>query len=156
MLSADDRRWLDVAFGLAEDAARTAEVPVGAVVVRSGRVLGARHNETIERRSSLAHAELLALSDALADAGDGYVLGADVYVTLEPCAMCAGALVLARARRVVFAAWDPKAGACGSLMNIAADPRLNHELEIVGGVDAERAGSLLRRFFSERRPGVVP
>jgi tRNA(adenine34) deaminase len=146
-------RWLEEALRLAGAAARHGEVPVGAVVVRDGRVLGARHNETISQRSALAHAELLALSDAMSAVGEGYLVGADVYVSLEPCAMCAGALVLARVRSLTFGAWDPKGGGCGSLMNIVSDPRLNHELEMVRCVADDRASALLRRFFAERRGG---
>jgi len=150
-IAPDAWRWMDEAYRLASEALLHGEVPVAAVIVREDKVLAARHNESVRRRSALAHAELLALGDALEASGDGFLAGADVYVTLEPCAMCAGALVLARVRSVTFGAWDPKAGACGSLMNIVSDPRLNHELAVQGGVDEPRSGALLRRFFAEQR-----
>jgi tRNA(adenine34) deaminase len=114
-------------------------------------VLAAAHNTRERDRDPTAHAELLALRAAAQASGSWRLEGADVYVTLEPCPMCAGALVAARVRRVVFGAPDPKAGACGSLYNLCADPRLNHELEVVPGVLADDAASLLRDFFGARR-----
>jgi tRNA(adenine34) deaminase len=132
-------------------AGRDEEVPVGAVVVLDGVVVGRGHNEREQRGDPTAHAEILALQ-AAAHARAGWRLtGAEVFVTLEPCPMCAGALVAARVARVVFGAADPKAGACGSLYNLCADPRLNHEVEVTAGVMAEPASALLAAFFESRR-----
>ena len=127
------------------------DVPVGAVVLLDGAVVARRHNERERLRDPTAHAELLALRDA-AVAVDGWRLtGATLVVTLEPCPMCAGALVAARAGRLVFGAADPKAGACGSLYNLCADPRLNHELPVTRGVLGPECAELLSRFFAGRR-----
>jgi tRNA(adenine34) deaminase len=130
------------------------EVPVGAVVVRGSDVVARRHNEREARRDPTAHAELLAVRDAAAALGSWRLEGCSVVVTLEPCPMCAGALVAARAARVVFGAADPKAGSCGSLYNLCADPRLNHELEVAPYVLERECGALLRAFFANRRPGA--
>ena len=127
------------------------DVPIGAVGVADGEVVARRHNERERRRDPTAHAELLVLQDAAARAGSWRLSALTVVVTLEPCAMCAGALVAARVGRLVFGAADPKAGACGSLYNLCADPRLNHELPVTGGVMAGRAGTLLSAFFAARR-----
>jgi tRNA(adenine34) deaminase len=143
-------------MGLALDQARAAgaigEVPVGAVVVVDGEVVAAAHNRRQADSDPSAHAELLALRAACAAAGSWRLPGAQVVVTLEPCPMCAGALVAARVDRVVFGAPDPKAGAMGSLYNLGADPRLPHELEVRAGVRADECGELLRSFFVDRRP----
>ena len=146
----------DDAMGLAlEEAAVAAamgEVPVGAVVLdASGEVLARRHNERETAHDPTAHAELLAMRDAAAALGSWRLDGVTVVVTLEPCPMCAGALVASRAGRVVFAAPDPKAGACGTLYNLCVDPRLNHEVTVVAGVRAGEAGALLSSFFASRR-----
>ncbi|MBN2490016.1 MAG: nucleoside deaminase [Planctomycetes bacterium] len=135
----------------AERAAAEDEVPVGCVIVRHGRVVGRAHNQRERLKDPTAHAEMLALTQAAAAAGDWRLDGAAMYVTLEPCPMCAGALVLARLARLVFGAEDPKAGACGTLYDIVRDPRLNHRLEVVGGVLAEECGGLLRSFFAGHR-----
>jgi tRNA(adenine34) deaminase len=127
------------------------EVPVGAVIVRNDEILSEAHNLTRTNADPTAHAELLALRAAAQKVGDWRVLDATLYVTLEPCAMCAGAMVLARIERLVFAAYDPKAGMCGSLGCIAQDPRLNHRLEITPEVLQEPASELLREFFRQRR-----
>lgn len=130
------------------------DVPIGCVVAVDGEVVARRHNERELRGDPTAHAEVLALRDAAAAVGVGWRLtGATVVVTLEPCPMCAGAAVAARAARVVFGAADPKAGALGSLYNLGADPRLHHELEVSGGVEADAAAALLTSFFSQRRGG---
>jgi tRNA(adenine34) deaminase len=120
-------------------------------VVVDGRAIGRAHNEREQRADPTAHAEILALRGAAAALGKWRLDGATLYVTLEPCPMCAGALVAARAGRVVFGAADPKAGACGSLYNLCVDPRLNHELLVSPGVLAEQAAKLLAAFFDERR-----
>jgi tRNA(adenine34) deaminase len=127
------------------------EVPVGAVALVEGRVVATRHNEREQRLDPTAHAEILALQDAAAVLGTWRLGDVTLVVTLEPCAMCAGALVDARVGRLVFGAPDPKAGACGSLYQLCADPRLNHELPVTGGVLAEECGGLLREFFARRR-----
>ncbi|MDQ1391066.1 MAG: tRNA(adenine34) deaminase [Acidimicrobiaceae bacterium] len=145
----------DEAMALAlEEAGRAAdlgEVPVGAVVVLDGAVVARAHNEREVRHDPTAHAEMLALRAAAAAVGGWRLSGATMVVTLEPCPMCAGALVAARVGRLVFGATDPKAGACGSLYNLCADPRLNHELPIVRGILAEPSAQLLEAFFAERR-----
>ena len=127
------------------------DVPVGAVAVVDGRVVARRHNERERLQDPSAHAELLVLADVARERDDWRLEDVTVVVTLEPCPMCAGALVAARVRRVVFGAADPKAGACGSLYNLCADPRLNHEVEVRPGVLAERSSALLSAFFAERR-----
>lgn len=144
------------AMRLALAEARLAEtdgdVPVGAVVVdREGAVLGAGHNEREHRQDPTAHAEILALRRAAAAVGSWRVLEATLVVTLEPCAMCAGAIVLSRVPRVVYGAADPKAGAAGSVLDILAQPALNHRPEVVGGVLADECAGLLRAFFRARR-----
>jgi len=138
-----------------EEAARAPEhgdVPVGAVVLLDGEVVAARHNEREQRGDPTAHAEILALRDAAHTLGTWRMDGATLVVTLEPCPMCAGALVAGRLSRVVFGADDPKAGACGTLYNLCADPRLNHEVAISSGVQAARSRALLTSFFAARRP----
>ncbi len=131
-------------------ASTVAEVPVGAVVVMEGRLIAEAHNGTRTRADPTAHAEMVALREAAKRAGWG-LLGATLYVTLEPCAMCAGAMVLARVRRLVYAASDPKAGMCGSLACLVQDSRLNHSIAVTAGVLGEQAGDLLRAFFRARR-----
>lgn len=137
-----------------EQAARAAaagEVPVGAVVMRGGELLAAAHNETVATADPTAHAELLAIRRALARAGVERLPDATLYVTLEPCAQCAGAIVLAKVGRVVFGAFDPKAGMAGSLNDLLRDPRLNHRAEVLGGVDEAACSALLTQFFQARR-----
>jgi tRNA(adenine34) deaminase len=144
-----------IAMRRALDEARAAEahgdVPIGAVVVHHGRVIAARHNERELTGDPTAHAEVLALRDAAAAIGHWRLLGCTLFVTLEPCAMCAGAIVNARVDRVVFAATDPKAGAVRSLYEVADDPRLNHRAEVESGLLADEAGALLKAFFAARR-----
>jgi tRNA(adenine34) deaminase len=142
---------MTVALAEAERAAADGEVPVGAVVIAGGRMVAQRHNERESRHDPTAHAEMLALRDAAAVLGRWRLLDATVVVTLEPCPMCAGALVAARVGEVVFGATDPRAGACGSLYNLCADPRLNHEVTVTPGVRAGEAARLLEQFFTERR-----
>lgn len=127
------------------------DVPVGAVVARDGEVLAARHNERVAASDPTAHAEILALRDAAGRECSWRLDGCSLVVTLEPCPMCAGAAVAARLDEVVFGVPDPKAGALGSLYNLGADPRLNHELRVVSGVAANECAALLRAFFSTRR-----
>ena len=142
---------MTVALAEAERAGAEGEVPVGAVVIAGGRVVARRHNEREARHDPTAHAEVLALRDAAAVLGRWRLSDATVVVTLEPCPMCAGALVAARVGRLVFGAFDPRAGACGSLYNLCVDPRLNHELPVAGGVRADESRVLLESFFAGLR-----
>jgi tRNA(adenine34) deaminase len=146
-----DLAGMYAALALAHEAEGQGEVPVGAVVMRAGRVLGRAHNQSRASRTPLAHAEMLAIAEALATTGEDRLPGATLYVTLEPCAMCAGAIVLAKITRVVFGAWDEKAGMGGSRGDLLRQPRLNHQVEVLGGVRDQEAGELLTRFFSKRR-----
>ena len=135
----------------AERALEHDDVPIGAVVVHEGEVIGAGHNERELRNDPTAHAEAIALREAAAHLGSWRVLDSVLYVTLEPCAMCAGAIVLARVPRVVFGTVDPKAGAAGSVMDVLAEPRFNHRPEVAGGLLAEECAELLVTFFRSRR-----
>ena len=146
-----DRELMELALAEARAAPGHGDVPVGAAVALNGEVLARRHNERERTGDPTAHAEILALRDAAAQTGSWRLAGAVVAVTLEPCPMCAGALVQARVARVVYGAADPKAGALGSLYNLGADPRLNHEFEVVGGLMADECGALLSDFFAARR-----
>lgn len=144
-----------MALALAEAAAAVdhGDVPVGAVALVDGRVVASRHNERERSGDPTAHAERLALSDAAAAVGSWRLGRVTLVVTLEPCPMCAGALVAARVGRLVYGADDPKAGACGSLYNLCADPRLNHEVPVSAGIRADEAAALLTGFFGDRRTG---
>lgn len=135
----------------AELARREQEAPVGAVIVKNGRVVARAHNQSIRRSDPTAHAEILALRRAGRRLGNYRLTGCTLYVTIEPCAMCAGAIVHARLRRVVFGARDPKAGAAGSALDVLNHPRLNHRAEILGGILEEECSQLLREFFRVRR-----
>lgn len=147
-----DAAFMRLALAEAQAALDSHDVPVGAVVVAGGEVVARGRNERERRRDPTAHAEILALRSAAESLGRRRLTGASLYVTLEPCAMCAGASVLARIDRLVYGPQDPKAGAAFSLYNIPQDPRLNHEVEIVAGVLAGECAELLRRFFGELRP----
>jgi len=127
------------------------DVPIGAVVVRAGEVVAAAHNERELRQDPTAHAETIALREAARVEGSWRLLDTVLYVTLEPCAMCAGAIVLARIPRVVYGTTDPKAGACGSVLDVLGEPRLNHRPEVAGGLLAEECAALLSEFFASRR-----
>jgi tRNA(adenine34) deaminase len=153
-LSDDDAMAL--ALGEARAAADAGEVPVGAVTLLEGRVVAARHNEREGAGDPTAHAEMLALRDTAAALGGWRLADVTLVVTLEPCPMCAGALVAARVGRLVYGATDPKAGACGTLYNLCADPRLNHELAVRSGVRADECGALLTSFFAGKRPDRAP
>jgi len=142
---------MQAALRLARAAAVREEVPVGAVIVADGEVLGEAHNETVMRRDPTAHAELLAIHRALLKAGEDRLPFATMYVTLEPCAQCAGAIVLAKVGRVVFGAHDARVGMAGSVYDLLRHPRLNHRPEVVGGLMAEDCADLLKRFFQSRR-----
>lgn len=146
--------WMAQALQLAAAAGRAGDVPVGAVVVdASGRVVGQGSNARELAQDPTAHAEILALREAARHTGSWRLLGATLVVTLEPCPMCAGAAVLARIPTLVFGAWDPKGGACGSVWDLAADPRANHRIQVVGGVRQQDCAHLLRDFFRVRRHG---
>jgi tRNA(adenine34) deaminase len=146
-----DDEAMQLALDQAAAAAAHGDVPIGAVVVRDGQVIAARHNERELTGDPTAHAEVLAIRDAANVVGHWRLLDCALYVTLEPCVMCAGALVNARIGRVVFGAVDPKAGALVSLYQVCSDPRLNHRPPVVAGVRADEAGKLLRDFFASRR-----
>jgi tRNA(adenine34) deaminase len=151
MATLDDERWMQEALAEARSAVAHDDVPIGAVVVHGGAVIGRGRNERELQEDPTAHAEVLALREAAASLGSWRVLDSTLYVTLEPCTMCAGAIVLSRVPRVVYATTDPKAGAAGSVLDVLADPRLNHRPEVVGGVLADEAAELLRSFFRARR-----
>src|SRR4051794_17669275 len=146
-----DERFMRLALREAERALAHDDVPVGAVVIAGGEVIGAGHNERELRQDPSAHAEMLALRAAARRLGSWRILGSTLYVTLEPCAMCAGAIVLARVARVVYGTPDPKAGAAGSVMDVLAEPRLNHRPAVEGGVLAAECAALLTAFFASRR-----
>lgn len=140
-----------VAIAEAQRAVAEEEVPVGAAVTCDGRVIARAHNETIARGDPTAHAELLAVQQALRAVGNNRLTDCTLYVTLEPCAQCAGALVLAKVGRLVFGAYDPKGGMCGSLGDVARHPALNHRVEVIGGVEAAVCSGLLQEFFGAKR-----
>jgi tRNA(adenine34) deaminase len=142
---------MEAAMRLARAASVREEVPVGAVVIADGEVLGEAHNETILRRDPTAHAEFLALHQALHRIGEDRLPLATLYTTLEPCAQCAGAIVLAKVGRVVFGAYDSRAGMAGSVYDLLRNPRTNHRPEVIGGLMAKECGELLKRFFLARR-----
>jgi tRNA(adenine34) deaminase len=147
----DSESWMREALALAREAGERGEVPVGAVAIFEGRVVGRGANARESAHDPTAHAELAAIQEAARTLGRWRLTGVTVVATLEPCAMCAGAMVLARIDRLVYAASDPKSGAVGSLMDLSADPRLNHRFEVDRGLLAEEAGELLRTFFRARR-----
>jgi tRNA(adenine34) deaminase len=146
-----DDYFMRLALREAELARAHDDVPIGAAVVHDGELLAAAHNERELRQDPTAHAEVLALREAARAVGSWRLLDAAIYVTLEPCAMCAGAIVLARVARVVFGATDPKAGACGSVLDVLAEPALNHRPQVAAGLLAPECGQLLSSFFASRR-----
>ena len=150
-----DRRWMQQALREAERAFEDGEVPVGAVVVKDGALLGRGRNAVERLGDPTAHAEMLAVSAACEALGSKFLDGCTLYVTLEPCPMCSGALVLARLSRLVFGAFDEKFGASSTLYTIPQDPRLNHQVEIVSGVEDEVSADLLRTFFRQRRAATA-
>ena len=147
----DDSGFMGLALDLAREAGAAGEVPVGALVVLDDEVVGRGFNQPIGRHDPTAHAEIMALRDAATHLGNYRLPGCTLYVTLEPCAMCAGAIMHARIDRVVFGARDPKTGAAGSIVDLFAETRLNHHTAVVGGVLAEECGTLLSSFFAARR-----
>ena len=146
-----DVQWMTRALELAESAASRGEVPVGAVLIKDQEIVAEGHNLTVTSNDPTAHAEVVVIREAAQKLGDWRLTGCTLYVTLEPCAMCSGALVLSRIRRLVFGAWDPKAGMVGSLGNLVQDERLNHRIEVTGGTLADASGDLLKAFFQGRR-----
>ena len=150
-VNGDDARYMQLALEQARHAWDLGEVPVGAVVVKDGEVIAVGYNQPIGRHDPTAHAEVMALRAAAEKLGNYRLPGCELYVTLEPCVMCSGAMLHARLARVVYGAGDPKTGACGSVLNLFEQPALNHQTAIEGGVLADECGAFLRRFFAERR-----
>jgi len=147
----DDSRFMRAALNEAEAALDHEDVPVGAVVVRGGRIIGRGHNQREQLQDPTAHAEMIAITAAAAELGSWRLESCTLYVTLEPCAMCAGAIVLARIERLVFGARDPKAGACVSLFQLCTDPRLNHRVTVTEGVFTDDCAAMLQEFFASQR-----
>ena len=147
----NDSRWMKLALAEAEKARDKNEVPVGAVIVLDNRVIGRGHNQVELLNDPTAHAEIVAIGAAGSFLGSRRLENATMYVTLEPCSMCAGAIVLAKIKRLVFAALDPKAGACGSVLRVVDNPSLNHRVEFEHGVLEKEAAALLREFFEKKR-----
>ena len=143
--------FMQAALALAANAADNGEVPVGALVVRDGEIIGRGQNSMIARNDPTAHAEILALRDAARRIGNYRLVDCELYVTLEPCAMCAGAMMHARIARVIFGASDPKTGACGSVVDLFAEQRLNHHAKVTGGILADTCAQQLKDFFALRR-----
>lgn len=150
-MTSKDRLFMQEAISIASRAVRFGEVPVGCVIVHGGRIVARAHNRRETRRDPTAHAEMIALRLAARRLGRWRLEGTKVYATLEPCAMCAGALVLARIDRLVYGADDPRAGACGSVFDIVREPRLNHRIEVMRGVLQDECQSVLKEFFDGRR-----
>lgn len=146
-----DSDFMQVALDLAQQAATAGEVPVGAIVVKDGEIIGRGSNAPITTHDPTAHAEIRAMRDAAQRIGNYRLVGCTLYVTLEPCAMCSGAIQHARIARLVYGASDPKTGACGSVVNLMAEPKLNHHTEVTGGVLAQECGAALSAFFAARR-----
>lgn len=147
----NDNDFMQIALDLAQQAAAAGEVPVGAVVVKDGEIIGRGSNAPITTHDPTAHAEIRAMRDAAQRLGNYRLVGCTLYVTLEPCAMCTGAIQHARIAKLIYGASDPKTGACGSVVNLMAEPKLNHHTEISGGILAAECGALLSGFFSARR-----
>src|SRR5689334_18858173 len=154
MALADDERWMEVAMTEARLAAEAGEVPVGAVIARDGELIVAAGNRTLRDQDPTAHAESIVIRAAASKLGSWRLERCVLYVTLEPCAMCAGAIVLARVPRVVFGAWDDKAGMAGSVADLLRHPKLNHRPEVLAGIRGAECGALLTQFFQERRQVV--
>lgn len=150
-----DETWMGEALALARVAAERGEVPVGAIVVRDGVIVGRGGNAPIARSDPTAHAEIAALRDAARAMNNYRLTGCELFTTLEPCAMCAGAMLHARIARVVYGARDPKSGVCGSVIDLFGEPRLNHHASVTGGVRGDECGKLLSAFFAARRDGGV-
>lgn len=150
-IKADDRTYMRAALEMAACASSMGEVPVGAVIVRNGAIISQGHNQPVAQSDPAAHAEIMALREAGRKLGNYRLTDCELYVTLEPCVMCAGAIMHARIRRVIFGAFDPKSGGCGSVINLFAQPELNHHATVDGGLLADESIALLRQFFAQRR-----
>jgi tRNA(adenine34) deaminase len=150
-IDSTDHTFMNAARALALKAGEQGEVPVGAVVVFEGRIIGEGYNQPISRSDPSAHAEVMALRQAALHLNNYRLTGCELFVTLEPCAMCSGAIMHARLQRVVFGAFDPKTGACGSVLDLFSEPKLNHHTRVLGGLQAEECGTLLKDFFLARR-----
>jgi tRNA(adenine34) deaminase len=146
-----DIEWMHIALDLAHEAAKNGEVPVGAIVVKNNEIIGHGSNAPIGLHDPSAHAEIQAMRQAAAHMGNYRLIDCTLYVTLEPCAMCAGAIQHARIAKLIYGAADPKTGACGSVVNLMAEPKLNHHCEVLGGVLAAECGAVLSAFFKQRR-----
>lgn len=153
MRPAADARWMQAALEQARLAAEAGEVPVGAVVISEGEIAGRGHNRNLVENDPTAHAEIVALREAARRIGNHRLTGCTLYATIEPCAMCAGAMIHSRIARLVYGASDPKAGAAGSVLEVINYPRLNHQMEVTAGVLEQQCGDLLRSFFQSRRKG---
>ena len=147
----EDERWMEYALREAEQAYKRKEVPIGAVIVRENRIIGRGYNQLETLQDPTAHAEMIAITAGATNLGGRRLEDCTLYVTLEPCPMCAGAIVLARIPRLVYGAPDPKAGSCGTLLNIVQDPRFNHRVDLAGRVLEDRCGALLKDFFAKVR-----
>ena len=152
--AAIDEQFMRNAMAIAHDGTRQNEVPIGAVIVRKGSIVAGANNRTVRDQDATAHAEMIAIRDASADLDRWRLDDCTLYVTLEPCAMCAGAIVLSRLARVVFGAWDPKAGMVGSLGDILRHPKLNHTPEVLGGVLEDECSAMITEFFESRRTAI--
>lgn len=150
-----DESYMQLALQLADLAAQAGEVPVGAIVVKEGMIIGRGSNSPIGMHDPTAHAEIAAMRDAAQHLGNYRLVDCTLYVTLEPCAMCTGAIQHARIAKLVYGAGDPKTGACGSVVNLMAEPKLNHHTEVIGGILAEKCGAILSTFFRQRRKNKV-
>lgn len=153
--AAIDERFMKNAIAIARDATRQNEVPIGAVITRRDKIIAATNNRTVRDQDATSHAELLAIKDASAELDRWRLDDCTLYITLEPCAMCAGAIVLARISRVVFGAWDPKAGMAGSVADLLRNARLNHSPEVQGGLLADVCGEMLTSFFESKRASAA-
>ena len=150
-MTATDTDYMQIALDLARQAALNGEVPVGAIVVKNGVVIGRGSNAPISLQDPTAHAEIIAMREAAQYVGNYRLVDCTLYVTLEPCAMCSGTIQHARIAKLVYGASDPKTGACGSIINLMNEPKLNHHCEVVSGVLAQQCGAVLTEFFKQRR-----
>jgi tRNA(adenine34) deaminase len=156
MTTETDTEYMQIALDLAHQAALNGEVPVGAIIVKDGVIIGRGSNAPIGLHDPTAHAEIIAIRIAAAHLGNYRLVDCTLYVTLEPCAMCSGAMQHSRIAKLVYGASDPKTGACGSVVNLMAEPKLNHHCEVVGGILAEECGAVLTAFFKQRRSKTSP
>ena len=149
----DDKKYMELAFSEAKKALAKKEVPIGAIIIKDNKIIGRGHNLKEKRQDPTAHAEIVAIKDAASNLNSWRLDNCEIFVTLEPCPMCVGAMLQARIKRLVFAAYDPKGGAAGSLYNLANDHRFNHSIEIKGGVMKKKSSNMLKNFFKSLRNG---